>query len=360
MASDFPEKVELSRWDSGRVYITDDPDCTRREGRPVQPYFSASLVEELVEALGPFAELADEVDRYRHTDDSTCQHRLRASHLRSARAAVSKAQSSLGVKELETKLEEAESDARLAHDEAFTALARFDAEKRRHGETDAQLEKEAERAEQAERERDRFDKQADELADDANRAEQQAASMREEIAEKDHTLRRVGNWLRKEARSWTGDSSGVLLELAIDCDKALSQPPTDVEEAEAHVCDPERPCEPNDYLCCNHPRSAPQPSAFQDSVRVRVERSRGGLREVVDPDGPYVRVEKAVDAEESKPIREIEKAIEEFEGRAEVAKDLAGRLSGDDAAAQRYSANAFRLVVTFLRSLLQQGGGEGG
>lgn len=36
--------------------------------------------------IEPFAALADDVDRYRHEDDSTCLHRIRAAHLRAARA----------------------------------------------------------------------------------------------------------------------------------------------------------------------------------------------------------------------------------------------------------------------------------
>jgi predicted HicB family RNase H-like nuclease len=91
--SDFPEKVDLARYDSGRVYITDDPDCTRREGRPVQSYFSASLVAELVEALreihGETQEVAHEVE-----DPLSACETIRLA----AEKAFSKAQSSLGVK----------------------------------------------------------------------------------------------------------------------------------------------------------------------------------------------------------------------------------------------------------------------
>ena len=91
--SDFPEKVELGRYDSGRVYITDDPDWTRRDGRPVQPYFSASLVEELVKALqeihGETQEVAHEVE-----DPLSACETIRLA----AEKALSKAQSSLGVK----------------------------------------------------------------------------------------------------------------------------------------------------------------------------------------------------------------------------------------------------------------------
>ena len=46
-------------------------------------------VEELEAALRPFAALADDVDRLRHEDDSTCPHRLKAGDVRRARTALS-------------------------------------------------------------------------------------------------------------------------------------------------------------------------------------------------------------------------------------------------------------------------------
>lgn len=48
-------------------------------------------VKPLVDALGPFAALADLADSYRHSDDSTCEWRLRAGDLRAARDAYRKA-----------------------------------------------------------------------------------------------------------------------------------------------------------------------------------------------------------------------------------------------------------------------------
>lgn len=39
-------------------------------------------------AAKPFAALAEEVDRFRHKDDSTCPHRLRAGDIRALRAAL--------------------------------------------------------------------------------------------------------------------------------------------------------------------------------------------------------------------------------------------------------------------------------
>lgn len=50
--SDFPEKVMLTEYNRGGMLISvSDPDAPRFVGRQVQPYFSASLVEELVGAL---------------------------------------------------------------------------------------------------------------------------------------------------------------------------------------------------------------------------------------------------------------------------------------------------------------------
>ena len=49
----------------------------------------AERVRVLEEALRPFAALAEDVDRFRHEDDSTCPHRLKAGDLRRARKALS-------------------------------------------------------------------------------------------------------------------------------------------------------------------------------------------------------------------------------------------------------------------------------
>jgi hypothetical protein len=45
-------------------------------------------IERLREALKPFAAFADQIDEWRHEDDSTCTHRIKASDLRRARKEV--------------------------------------------------------------------------------------------------------------------------------------------------------------------------------------------------------------------------------------------------------------------------------
>lgn len=49
---------------------------------------SAARYEGVVEALRPFAALADLADKYKHEDNSTCEWRLKASDLRRARQAL--------------------------------------------------------------------------------------------------------------------------------------------------------------------------------------------------------------------------------------------------------------------------------
>lgn len=44
--------------------------------------------DEAVRALEPFAKLADQIDAWGHGDDSTCEHRLKASDIRRARAVL--------------------------------------------------------------------------------------------------------------------------------------------------------------------------------------------------------------------------------------------------------------------------------
>jgi len=55
MASDFPEKVQVARFDTSEVssplYLPANPEQARLNGAEVQPYFSASLVEEQVGKL---------------------------------------------------------------------------------------------------------------------------------------------------------------------------------------------------------------------------------------------------------------------------------------------------------------------
>lgn len=75
------------RWQYGPNHPGDD----ERSAYVVEPLFSEALRSErdaLREALKPFAPLADMVDQWRHEEDSTCMHRIKAVDLRRARAAL--------------------------------------------------------------------------------------------------------------------------------------------------------------------------------------------------------------------------------------------------------------------------------
>lgn len=66
--------------------------CDESGGQFCQMHRRAEAAEaevvRLRKALEPFAPLADEIDALRHSDDSTCLHRIKASDLRRARAAL--------------------------------------------------------------------------------------------------------------------------------------------------------------------------------------------------------------------------------------------------------------------------------
>jgi hypothetical protein len=63
-----------------------DGDTEGIEVMPVSEHEAALAA--LREAAKPFVRHADDVDRLRHDDDSTCTHRMRAGDLRALRAAL--------------------------------------------------------------------------------------------------------------------------------------------------------------------------------------------------------------------------------------------------------------------------------
>lgn len=67
------------------INATDDPNRIRSWNTRA----SDDTIKALTEALEPFAKFADDVDKWRHGDNSTCEHRIKASDLRRARSALS-------------------------------------------------------------------------------------------------------------------------------------------------------------------------------------------------------------------------------------------------------------------------------
>jgi hypothetical protein len=152
------------------------------------------------------------------------------------------------VEALDTKLEEAEGDAQLAHDEAFTARAALDVEKRLHGETDVELEKEAERAEQA---------------------EQQAASLRGEVERLRGAIETFRGYINRRANGASNAETDLL--------RVLSQRPEITYSPECCVLGQCERCTSPDCACECH-RSQP-PTALEEPRRpVSADEVRGILK----------------------------------------------------------------------------------
>ncbi|WP_020469648.1 hypothetical protein [Zavarzinella formosa] len=74
---------EITRLEDAKMIYARDYDTMMAVIRA-----QAKQLAEAREALQPFAGFAEDVDHWRHEDDSFCTHRIKASHLREARNAL--------------------------------------------------------------------------------------------------------------------------------------------------------------------------------------------------------------------------------------------------------------------------------